>query len=168
MKALVAVAHPDDCVIFASAYMDAHPDYEWSIVYLTHHWWNKRAREITRYWKRRGISTKFLGFKDHGRDLGSLTLKTWPEDEAIRAIRKVAIHYEFILTHNEEGEYGHPHHQVVNKAVKDFNVPKVYFSLDENDLAYPISIALAELPRHSESILIHAKSGVSHYKEFKV
>ena len=165
MKALVAVAHPDDCVIFASAYMDAHPDYEWSIVYLTHHWWNKRAREMARYWRRRGIKTKFLGFKDHGRDLGSFSLKTWAEDAAIKAIRKEAIKYDFILTHNAEGEYGHPHHQVVHKAVKDFNVPKVYFSLDPKDREYPTNIELKELPRHYESILIHANSGVSYYKE---
>jgi len=165
VKALVAVAHPDDCVIFASAYMDAHPDYEWSIVYLTQHWWNKRAREISRYWRKRGIKTKFLGFKDHGRDLGSLSLKTWAEDDAIRAIRKVAIHYDFILTHNEEGEYGHPHHQVVHKAVKDFNVPKAYFSLDETPEQYPINISLAELPRHAESILIHARNGIAYYTE---
>lgn len=167
MKALVAVAHPDDCVIFASAYMDAHPDYEWSIVYLTHHWWNKRAREIARYWRRRSIKTQFLGFKDHGRDLGSYSLKTWSEDAAIKAIRKVAINYEFILTHNEEGEYGHPHHVVVHNAVKDFNVPKVYFSLHLKDLAYPTNIAMSELPRHFESILAHANSGVSYYTESK-
>ena len=167
MKALVAVAHPDDCVIFASAYMDAHTEYEWSIVYLTHHWWNKRAREMARYWRRRGIKTKFLGFKDHGRDLGSLSLKTWCADEAIRAIRNEAIKYDFILTHNEEGEYGHPHHQVVHNAVKDFNVSKVYFSLDTQDKQYPTNIMLKELPRHYESILIHANSGVSYYKEEK-
>ena len=167
MKALAMVAHPDDCVIFASAYIEAHPDYQWDIVYLTHHWWNKRAREMARYWNRRGIKTKFLGFKDHGRDLGTLTLKTWSEDAAIRAIRKVAVHYDFILTHNAEGEYGHPHHKVVHNAVKDFQVPKVYFSFDENDTPYPIRIALAELPRHAESILIHARTGVSYYKEEK-
>jgi LmbE family N-acetylglucosaminyl deacetylase len=165
MKALVLVAHPDDCVIFASAYMDAHPEYEWDIVYLTHHWWEKRAREMTRYWRRRGIKTKFLGFKDHGRDLGSLTLKTWAEDSAIKTLRKIAIKYDFILTHGEEGEYGHPHHCVIHKAVKDFNVSKVYFSLDESDLAYPTNIALKELPRHAESILIHANTGISYYKE---
>ena len=165
MKALVAVAHPDDCVIFASAYMDAHPDYQWSIVYLTHHWWNKRSREITRYWKKRGVKTKFLGFKDHGRDLGANALKTWPADEAIRAIRKVAIKYEFILTHGPEGEYGHPHHTVVHNAIKDFNVSKVYFTLNSyNALALPTNIAIKELPRHTESILVHARE-ISYYRE---
>ena len=36
MKAVALVAHPDDCIIYASAYMDAHPEYSWTIVYLTH------------------------------------------------------------------------------------------------------------------------------------
>jgi LmbE family N-acetylglucosaminyl deacetylase len=165
MKAVVLVAHPDDCVIFASAYMDAHPEYEWDIVYLTQHWWNKRSREMSRYWRRRGIKTKFLGFKDHGRDLGANSLITWPEPEALTAVRKIAIKYDFILTHGEEGEYGHPHHRVIHKAVRDFNISKVYFSLDPCDLAYPTNIAIKELPRHTESILIHAKDGVSYYKE---
>ena len=164
MKALVLVAHPDDCVIFASAYMDAHPEYEWHIVYLTHYWWNKRAREISKYWRKRGIKTKFLGFKDHGRDLGSLELKTWSGDVAIKAIRKIAIKYDFILTHGEEGEYGHPHHKVIYTAIKDFNVSKVHFSLDENDLGLPTNIVIKELPRHTESILIHSKE-ISYYKE---
>lgn len=165
MKALVLVAHPDDCVIFASAYMDAHPEYEWHIVYLTCWRFHKRGREMSKYWNKRGVKTRYLGFKDHGRDLGLNGLHTWPESEALRAIRRAAIGYDFILTHNAEGEYGHPHHRVIHKAVKDFNVPKVYFSLNKNDLALPTNISLEELPRHTESILIHAKDGVSYYKE---
>ena len=135
MKALVLVAHPDDCVIFASAYMDAHPEYEWHIVYLTHWRFHKRGREMSKYWKKRGVKTRYLGFKDHGRDLGLKGLHTWTETEAIRVIRRNAIGYDFILTHNAEGEYGHPHHQVIHKAVKDFNVSKVYFSLGPEYLA---------------------------------
>lgn len=165
MKALVLVAHPDDCVIFASGYMDAHPEYEWNIVYLTCWRWHKRGREMARYWRRRGIKTKFLGFKDHGRDLGQNGLYTWSENEALRVLRRAAEGYEFILTHNEQGEYGHPHHRLINKAVSVYNVSKVYFSLDKNDLKYPLNIAMEELPRHRKSIEIHAGSGVAYYKE---
>lgn len=166
MKAIVLVAHPDDCVIFASGYMDAHPEYEWTIVYLTHWRWHKRGREMSRYWNKRGVKTRYLGFKDHGRDLGLNGLHTWSEVEALRVLRRAALGYDLILTHNEEGEYGHPHHRVVHDAIKDFSVSKVYFSLDTNDLMYPTNIAIKELPRHTESILIHAKNGVSYYKEF--
>lgn len=165
MKALVLVAHPDDCVIFASAYMDAHPEHEWTIKYLTHWRLHKRGREMSRYWKKRGVKVTFLGFKDHGRDLGLGGLHTWSEEEALRVLRREAVGYDLILTHGEEGEYGHPHHKVVHKAVKNFKVRKVYFSLDTNDLALPLSIALDELPRHAESIRIHAGSGIAYYKE---
>ena len=165
MKALVLVAHPDDCVIFASAYMDAHPEHEWTIVYLTHWRWHKRGREMSRYWRKRGIKTSYLGFKDHGRDLGTNSLRTWDKHDALRALWQAAANYELILTHGEEGEYGHPHHCLVNESVKYHNVSKVYFSLDENDLMLPLNIGMSELPRHRESILIHAASGVAYYKE---
>ena len=166
MKALVLVAHPDDCVIFASAYMDAHPEHEWTIKYLTCWRWHKRGREMSRYWRRRGIKTRYLGFKDHGRDLGLNGLHTWPEQEALRVLRREAQGYELVLTHGAEGEYGHPHHRVVHDAVKDMAVSKVYFSLDKTDLELPMNVAIGELPRHAESIKIHAKDGVAHYKEF--
>jgi len=165
MRALVLVAHPDDCVIFASGYMDAHPEYEWDIVYLTCWRWHKRGREMSRYWKRRGIKTYYLGFKDHGRDLGLNGFHTWSKSDALKAVRRAAVGYELILTHGAEGEYGHPHHRVVHDAVKDFPVSKVYFSLDTNDLMLPLNIGISELPRHAESILIHAKDGVAYYKE---
>jgi len=166
MKALVLVAHPDDCVIFASAYMDAHPEYEWSITYLTCWRWHKRGREIAKYWSKRGVKTKFLRFKDHGRDLGTNTLLTWPEVDALQSLQRAAQGYKLILTHNAEGEYGHPHHRVVHKAVKDFPVSKVYFSMNPLDLTYPLNIGMFELPRHRESIEVHASSGVAHYREF--
>ena len=166
MKTLVLVAHPDDCVIFASGYMDAHPEYEWSIIYLTCWRLHKRGREMARYWRKRGVKTKFLGFKDHGRDLGLNGLYTWTEIEALKALHKAALGYDLILTHGAEGEYGHPHHCVVHKAVKDFPVSKVYFSMDKNDLMFQLNIGMVELPRHMESILVHTKDGVAYYKEY--
>ena len=165
MRGLVLVAHPDDCVIFASGYMDAHPEYEWSIVYLTCWRFHKRGREMSRYWKKRGVKTRYLGFKDHGRDLGQNGLLTWTKEEALRVLKRYNQGYDLVLTHNAEGEYGHPHHRVVHESTKELKVPKVYFSLDENDLKLPLNIALNELPRHMKSIIIHAGTGFAYYKE---
>lgn len=166
MNAVALVAHPDDCVIFASGYMDAHPEYNWTIVYLTCWRWHKRGREITRYWRRRGVKTEFLGFKDHGRDLGTNSLITWDKSDAIKALRGVTIGYDLILTHNQEGEYGHPHHRVVHESTQAFGYSKVYFSMDKTDLVFPLNIGMSELPRHRESIKIHAADGVAYYKEY--
>ena len=165
MRGLVLVAHPDDCVIFASGYMDAHPEYEWTIVYLTCWRFHKRGREMSRYWKKRGIKTRYLGFKDHGRDLGLNGYYTWPKQEALRVLKRYINGYDLILTHNAEGEYGHPHHRVVHESVQEIDTPKVYFSLDKNDLGLPPNIALNELPRHKESIIIHAGDAIAYYKE---
>ena len=61
LKALCVVAHPDDCVIFAWPFIEAHPEFEWTIVYLTYTFFDSRAKEIQSYWDKRGITTTFLG-----------------------------------------------------------------------------------------------------------
>jgi LmbE family N-acetylglucosaminyl deacetylase len=165
MRALVLVAHPDDCVIWAKAYMDAHPNHGWTITYLTHWRLHKRGREISRYWCKRNIPVRFLGFKDHGRDLGTNSLITWPEAEAIKALQDATYDYDLILTHGANGEYGHPHHLVIHKAVKDMTfVKKIYFSSEPTDIAYPVVIETEELPRHREAIEIHAQP-MAYYTE---
>jgi hypothetical protein len=108
---------------------------------------------------------RFLGFKDHGRDLGTNSLITWPEDKAVRALQQATQEYDLILTHGAEGEYGHPHHRVVHKAVKDMTfVKKIYFSNDSTDMAYPVKISRDELPRHRAAIETHARP-IAYYKE---
>ena len=165
MKALVLVAHPDDCVIWAKAYMDAHPNHGWTITYLTHWRFHKRGREIARYWRKRNIPVRFLGFKDHGRDLGANSLLTWSETEAIRVLQRATQEYDLILTHGAEGEYGHPHHRVVHDAVKDMTfVKKIYFSNEPTDIAYPVVIEKDELPRHRAAIEAHAQP-IAYYTE---
>ena len=165
MKALVLVAHPDDCVIWASAYMDAHPEHGWAITYLTHWRFHKRGREISRYWRHRNVPVRFLGFKDHGRDLGTNSLITWSEEKAINALQRATQEYDLILTHGAEGEYGHPHHRVVHKAVKDMTfVKKIYFSNNPTDMAYPVVIEIDELPRHRAAIEAHSQP-IAYYKE---
>jgi LmbE family N-acetylglucosaminyl deacetylase len=165
MKALVLVAHPDDCVIWAKAYMDANPNHGWTICYLTHWRFQKRGREIARYWRKRNIPVRFLGFKDHGRDLGTNSLITWPEEEAIRALQQATEDYDLLLTHGAEGEYGHPHHRVVHKAIKDMKfAKKIYFSNTPTDMAYPVVIEKDELPRHRAAIEAHAQP-IAYYTE---
>jgi LmbE family N-acetylglucosaminyl deacetylase len=165
MNAIVLVAHPDDFIIFASAYMAAHPEHNWSITYLTHWRFQKRGREITRYWRKRGVKTKFLGFEDNVEDLRQGKCITWPKETAIKALQSAVDGYELILTHGEDGEYGHPHHLIIYEAINTINKPKVYFS-NNSDLMYPIpKINFAELPRHTKSIEIHTASGISSYKE---
>jgi LmbE family N-acetylglucosaminyl deacetylase len=145
--------------------MDAHPEHGWTITYLTHWRLQKRGREISRYWRRRNIPVRFLGFKDHGRDLGNNRLLTWPKEDAIRVLQRATEDYDLILTHGPEGEYGHPHHRVVHEAVKDMTfVKKIYFSTEPTDMAYPIVIETDELPRHRAGIEAHSRP-IAYYRE---
>jgi LmbE family N-acetylglucosaminyl deacetylase len=148
MKAQVLVAHPDDCVIFARPFVDAHPDYEWSIVYLTYDYDDIRSMEISGYWNSRNIPTKFLGFIDDYRDIENNEL-SFSAELAESAIKQV-VDADLILTHFEDGDYGHIHHKFVNTVANKIDVPKVYFASTFNytDEYVTTPLDLDQFPLH--------------------
>jgi LmbE family N-acetylglucosaminyl deacetylase len=148
MKAQVLVAHPDDCVIFARPFVDAHPDYEWSIVYLTYDYDDIRSMEISGYWNSRNIPTKFLGFIDDYKDIENNEL-SFSAELAESAIKQV-VDADLILTHFEDGDYGHIHHKFVNTVANKIDVPKVYFASTFNytDEYVTTPLDLDQFPLH--------------------
>jgi LmbE family N-acetylglucosaminyl deacetylase len=148
MKAQVLVAHPDDCVIFARPFVDAHPDYEWSMVYLTYDYDDIRSMEISRYWNARNIPTKFLGFIDDYTDIArdEISFSTELAESAI----KHAVDADMILTHFEDGDYGHIHHKFVNTVANKIDIPKVYFASTFNytDEYVTTPLDLDQFPLH--------------------
>lgn len=155
MKAYCAVAHPDDCVIFARPYIDNHPEYEWTIVYLTYNDTDPRAQEVSAYWKARNIKTQFLGFKDDYTDQQTQQLNYWDESSARLTIYNACRDAALILTHNADGDYGHIHHKVVHRAFEFLNMKKVYFASTFNYNARYISeteLPLDQFPLHRDVI----------------
>lgn len=152
MRAQVLVAHPDDCVIFARPFVDTHPEYEWSIVYLTYDYDDLRALEISRYWNSRNIPTKFLGFIDDYRDIENSEL-SFSAELAESAI-KHAVDADLILTHFEDGDYGHIHHKFVNTVANKIDIPKVYFASTFNytDEYVTTPLDLDQFPLHRKVI----------------
>ena len=69
MKAMVMVAHPDDCVIFAYSFMHQYRQLDWTVCYLTYTESDARGHEFAEFWQRRGVATKFLGYVDDYRDI---------------------------------------------------------------------------------------------------
>lgn len=118
MKALALVAHPDDCVIFAYSFMYAHPDLDWTVGYLTYTSTSPRGRELAEFWHQRGIATVFLGLEDHWHDNEQKQLTRWTRADADTKCWNLAQQYDLVLTHDEHGDYGHIHHQVVHDAVQ--------------------------------------------------
>ena len=153
MKAVALVAHPDDCVIFAWPFIEAHPEFEWKIVYLTYKPYEPRATEIRRYWSKRNIPTEFLGFRDNFRDMID-DLLSFSISDAVNSIKEAVV-ADLILTHFEDGDYGHIHHMFVHGASQQIDTPKVYFASTFNyNIEYKVvePVAVEELPLHREVI----------------
>lgn len=154
MRAVALVAHPDDCVIFAWPFIEAHPEFEWTIVYMTYNFFSPRAKEVQTYWARRGISTTFLGMQDDWQYVKNGELGFDPEIASVDIVN-AASKYDLILTHYEDGDYGHVHHKFVNTVANRIGKPKVYFASTFNyNTEYVVkeAVAVDELPLHKTVI----------------
>lgn len=132
-KAALVVAHPDDCVIFGWPIIKYYKQWEWTIIYLTHQEHTPRAQEVKRFWQNENIKTLFCGYEDHPQDLAKNEIVTFDADEAKQKIKELANGFDIIVTHNEDGDYGHPHHVLVHGAMIELGTPKIYFSNTADD-----------------------------------
>lgn len=157
MRAVALVAHPDDCVIFAWPFIEAHPEFEWIIVYMTYREHEPRAKEVKAYWDRRGIVTAFMGHKDDFYDQQTSKFNFWEPalvGEHVRVCVE-AMNPALILTHNVDGDYGHIHHMFVHQIAEVIGRPSVYFASTFNyNTEYQVvtPVATDELPLHREVI----------------
>lgn len=115
--AVMIVAHPDDCVIFGWSFMHHHPRLAWSIVYLTYEATSSRGSELRTFWNQRRIPTTFLDFRDDYQDQLQGRLLHWSQEQAQEACWNAVRDADLVLTHAEDGDYGHIHHCVVHDAV---------------------------------------------------
>jgi LmbE family N-acetylglucosaminyl deacetylase len=170
VKALCLVAHPDDCIIFAYSYIHAHPEHTWSIGYLTYTAQDPRAAEMSAFWQRRNISTVFLGFEDHWHDNEQKRFTCWDPEHARQACWNLASKYDLVLTHDEHGDYGHIHHQLVHQAVQSHPC-LITFAPRELGTQYILpadAYSLDELPLHKNIVAgFHQQSHCNNYKELK-
>lgn len=128
LKAVCAVAHPDDCVIFARPFIDVYNQFDWEIVYLTYKETDERAAEMSRYWNARNIKTTFLGYIDDYHDNETGQFLFWKSYDAHKSIVRAIDSADMVLTHNLDGDYGHIHHKLVARAVTSIGKPVVYFA----------------------------------------
>lgn len=166
-RGLVMVAHPDDCIIFAWSFMYHHPDVSWSICYLTYGPDDARAQEIDRFWARRSVSTSFLGYIDDYRDLET-GVCSFDTDEAARDITEILQRFDFVVTHDQHGDYGHLHHKFVHQAVSSCHDHVVTFAPVTSDGdRYEVPLTeydVSELPMHGSIIRdFHRDQHVNRY-----
>lgn len=166
MKAMTVVAHPDDCVIFAYSYMHAHPQYTWTVCYLTYTLDHPRGKEVWNFWNKRNIAVKFLGFKDLWNQAQNCPGHIDAE-LAAKAVQFAIFDQDLILTHGADGEYGHPHHVLLHQCVKN-HPNKIYFAgPGQGNCKYSIEPGvynLDELPLHRNVIAEFHK--IEHTNEY--
>ena len=115
---LVAVAHPDDEVIFCGGTMLCYPDWKWTVITFTGLQNTERIMHFQKamaYLKNLGVcidQNLTLGQKDTEGDLSEYEFLAWK-----RAIENNNFSPNLVFTHNVKGEYGHPHHKSVNEIV---------------------------------------------------
>jgi len=168
VKALCMVAHPDDCVIFAYSYIHNHPEMDWRICYLTYAEWEPRARELKEFWQRRAIPCIFLGYVDDYRDIENKSI-SFDAEQARREINNIIQDYDLVLTHDEQGDYGHIHHVFVHDCVKTH--PRLVTFSPHNQGTVTLSVPLGtytidELPQHGSVVQgFHSLEHRNSYKE---
>ena len=167
MKAIVMVAHPDDCVIFAYSFMHAHPELEWTVCYLTYTSTDRRGSEFSAFWQRRGVCTEFLGYVDDWRDIENKKI-SFDTRAATKSIADVIGQYDLVLTHDHRGDYGHLHHVFVNQVVCENHSHVVCFAgPNRGNVKYSIEpgvYSLDEFPQHRDVVAgFHQHSHVNEY-----
>jgi LmbE family N-acetylglucosaminyl deacetylase len=168
MKAIAVVAHPDDCVIFAYSYIYNHPEYAWTICYLTYAEWEPRAQEFRQFWNQRDVTTVFLGYRDDYRDIENKKI-SFNESQARQEIGNIIMNYDLVLTHDEHGDYGHLHHVFVNQATNAHPRRVTFAGPGRGTVKYSVpagAYSLDELPMHQEIIAgFHQETHTNEYRE---
>ena len=119
MDILLVISHPDDDAIFAGALQRRLAAHAWIVVCLTATPGTLRGRELLRWQSELGTRAErvhFLGEVDEPSDYRSGRSSIAPESVTKR-LSALALAPGLVVTHNAEGEYGHPHHALVHSAV---------------------------------------------------
>jgi len=141
-RGVIVVAHPDDDALFATPIQATMTDVDWRLICVTYDRDHPRAAELLAWQSRMGCHhVEFLGFPDTAGELESGESSVGCEDIAAK-VRPLLKSADIVVTHNDIGEYGHPRHGAVHRAVNMIDVgPKaIYFAHGYRrcDLAVPV------------------------------
>ncbi len=169
---LLLVAHPDDDAIFAGELQRRAARHRFTVVVATHAAESARAAEVRAWQSRLGTDPRrirFLGFPDDREDRRQARCSIADADVASR-LRALRLRPSLLVTHNEIGEYHHPHHLLVHRVATQVyrDVPRLEFGhgLAHADLALPCppekwSEVAAAYPSQASVIATFARSDES-------
>ncbi len=129
---VVVVAHPDDEVLWAGGYLLAHPGTD--VICCTV---PQKAPErcLAFFWACKALDVNPIIVAE-GRDVVNVPIRS------LRAVQRMVEQYDQIITHNHIGEYGHPHHIQVHKAMRATGIPMKVFGYGLTADGMPVSLQL--------------------------
>ncbi len=114
-RALVVVAHPDDETIWLGGTILSNPRIAWTIFSLCRASDADRAPKFRRVCGRYGARAIITNLEDE--DRLSIEESAAAAEKLIRGKIK-NLNFDYVFTHGQNGEYGHPKHIAVHLAVK--------------------------------------------------
>ena len=117
MKACMIIAHPDDDAVFGVNFEKSF-NFEWDIVTCSAT--PERLEELNNFQsfiQKRKVYALNLGYEDNFNDYNT-GISTWNNEELLQQVKDLCTCYDVVLSHNELGEYGHPHHKQVGSVIK--------------------------------------------------
>lgn len=113
-RALVIVAHPDDETIWMGGTILGNPQADWTIFSLCRASDADRAPKFARACDRYGAKPIITDLEDEDK----LGIKKSAQEAKNLILKNIAPRkFDYIFTHGQNGEYGHPKHKAVYLAV---------------------------------------------------
>jgi hypothetical protein len=119
---LMVVAHPDDELLFGGTQL-FEPG--WKVVCVTNGGNKTRSIEFSRLMQELNCAYEMWDFVDNY----SLPLDPKVAEELQKTLAGKS--YQKVLTHNKDGEYGHPHHIQIHEILAKMSLPLWVFDKGE-------------------------------------
>jgi LmbE family N-acetylglucosaminyl deacetylase len=117
---IMIVAHPDDEALFGGAELLSHPD-EYKVVVLDEYQNDIRRREFL-------DSMRFIGIHEYEHWTGFKGREDYYREKLIYELLRVLRERDYtkIVTHNTNGEYGHPRHRACHDVLSHLRPEKLW------------------------------------------
>jgi len=121
---LMITAHPDDEALFGGAELLTHSD-EYKVVVIDEYHNEVRKREFI-------TSMEFIGITDFEHWTGYKGGEDYHREKLIYELLRVLRErkYKKIVTHNKQGEYGHPRHRALHDILNHLR-PDILWQFDK-------------------------------------
>lgn len=119
VSCLLVVSHPDDDALFAGQLQSELRGATWTVVSVTFHREHERAAELLGWQASLGTApanVHFLGQPDDPEDWRQRRSGI-DQRQVEHGLVGLSLAPDLVVTHNERGEYGHPHHVLTHRAV---------------------------------------------------